>query len=79
MIKVSKPLSELKIGDQAKVVSVGGEKVFRRRLLDMGFTKGVNVQVIDVAPLGDPMKLSIRGYELSIRKKQAEKILVSEG
>lgn len=79
MITKNKALSELKIGEKAEIVSVGGEKVFRRRLLDMGFTKGVNVTVIDVAPLGDPIKLSIRGYDLSIRKEQAEKIIVSEG
>lgn len=72
-------LSELTPGEVGTIVRVEGEDIFRRRLLDMGFTKGVTVTVLDVAPLGDPMKLEIREYEISIRKKQAEKIIVSEG
>lgn len=79
MIKGTIKLSELALGEVGVVIKVEGDDIFRRRLLDMGFTKGVLVKVVDVAPLGDPIKLELRGYELSIRRKQAEKILVSEG
>ena len=69
-----KTLRQVKIGGRAKVVKLHGEGALRRRIMDMGITKGVEIYVRKVAPLGDPLELSVRGYELSIRKSEAEKI-----
>ena len=69
-----KTLREVKVGKTAKVVKVHGEGAIRRRIMDMGITKGVEIYVRKGAPLGDPLELSVRGYELSIRKSEAEKI-----
>lgn len=69
-----KTLREVKIGQNAKVVKLHGEGALRRRIMDMGLTKGVNVVVRKVAPLGDPIEITVRGYELSIRKADAEMI-----
>ena len=69
-------LKEVKIGDTVTVVKLNGEGAVKRRILDMGITKGVNVTVRKVAPLGDPIEVTVRGYELSIRKEDAEKITV---
>lgn len=66
-----KTLKEAKVGDTVTVARVHGEGPVRRRIMDMGLTKGVQVLVRKVAPLGDPMELNIRGYELSIRKADA--------
>lgn len=69
-------LKTVKIGATAKVVKVHGEGALRRRIMDMGVTKGVEIYVRKVAPLGDPMEVTVRGYELSLRKADAEMIEV---
>ena len=69
-------LKNVKIGKTAKVVKVHGEGPIRRRIMDMGITKGVEIYVRKVAPLGDPIELLVRGYELSLRKEDAERIEV---
>ena len=71
-----KTLREAKIGDTVKVVKLHGEGPVKRRIMDMGITKGVELHVRKVAPLGDPMELNVRGYELSVRKADAEMIEV---
>ena len=69
-------LRELSPGQAAKVVAVNAEGGFKRRIMDMGITKRVEIYVRKVAPLGDPMELNVRGYELSLRKADAEMIEV---
>ena len=69
-----KTLKELKVGQTAKVVQLHGEGAIKRRIMDMGITKGTEVFVRKVAPLGDPFELTVRGYELSLRKSDAEMI-----
>jgi len=71
-----KTLREVKIGGTARVVKLHGEGALRRRIMDMGITKGVEVFVRKVAPLGDPIEISVRGYELSLRKADIELIEV---
>jgi ferrous iron transport protein A len=71
-----KTLKEAKIGETVKVVKLNGEGAVKRRLMDMGITKGVSVYVRKVAPLGDPVEVTVRGYELSLRKADAEMIEV---
>ena len=71
-----KTLKEVKIGATARVVRVHGEGALRRRIMDMGLTRGVEVTVRRVAPLGDPIEIHLRGYELSLRKADAEMIEV---
>ena len=71
-----KTLKEAKIGDTVRVVKLHGEGAVKRRIMDMGLTKGVEVQIRKVAPLGDPIEVTVRGYELSIRKADAEMIEV---
>ena len=70
-------LGEVKIGGTCKVVRLHGEGAVKRRVMDMGLTKGTEVFVRKVAPLGDPIELTVRGYELSIRKADAEMVEVS--
>ena len=72
-----KTLKDVKVGESATVVKLHGEGPVRRRIMDMGITKGVTIFVRKVAPLGDPMELNVRGYELSVRKADAEMIEVS--
>lgn len=67
-------LKDAKIGQTVKVVKLHGEGAVKRRIMDMGLTKGVEVYVRKVAPLGDPIEITIRGYELSLRKADAEMI-----
>ena len=67
-------LKELKPGEEGEVISIGERGPLRRRIMDMGVTPGVVIKVIKVAPLGDPIEINIRGYELSLRKKEAEQI-----
>ena len=67
-------LKDLAIGKTSKVIKVHGEGAVRRRIMDMGITKGVEIYLRKVAPLGDPMELTVRGYELSIRKEDAAMI-----
>ena len=70
-------LREVPIGKTVKVVKLHGKGAVKRRIMDMGITKGVEVYVRKVAPLGDPMEVTVRGYELSIRKADAEMIEVT--
>ena len=72
-----KSRKDVKVGETATVVKLHGEGATKRRIMDMGITKGVEIHVRKVAPLGDPMELNVRGYELSVRKADAEKIEVS--
>ena len=71
-------LKEIGIGESCKVVKLHGEGAIKRRIMDMGLTKGVTVKVVKVAPLGDPIELTVRGYELSLRKADAELIEVEK-
>ena len=71
-----KTLKEIKVGQAVTVVKLHGEGPVRRRIMDMGITKGVEISVRKVAPLGDPLELNVRGYELSLRKADAEMIEV---
>ncbi len=71
-----KTLKDVKVGETATVRRLHGEGPVKRRIMDMGITKGVGLQVRKVAPLGDPMELNVRGYELSVRKADAEMIEV---
>ena len=71
-----KTLKSVRIGETAKVVKLHGEGPVRRRIMDMGITKGIEVRVRRVAPLGDPIEVTVRGYELSLRKDDAEMIEV---
>ena len=70
-------LREVPVGGKAKVVKIHGEGAVKRRIMDMGITKGVEIFVRKVAPLGDPIEITVRGYELSIRKADAESIEVA--
>lgn len=69
-------LNNIKVGSHVRVLKVTGQGATRKRIMDMGITKGAKIFVRKVAPLGDPMELKVRGYELSIRKQDAESILV---
>lgn len=69
-----KTLRAAKVGDTVKVVKLHGEGAVKRRIMDMGLTKGVAVHIRKVAPLGDPLEVTVRGYELSLRKADAEMI-----
>ena len=71
-----KTLKEAKVGETLKVVKIDGVGATKRRIMDMGITKGVEVYVRKVAPLGDPVEVTVRGYELSLRKADAEMIEV---
>ena len=71
-----KTLKDVKIGSSATVVRIEGEGAIRRRIMDMGITRGTPILVKKVAPLGDPMELTVRGYQLTLRKSDAKKILV---
>ena len=69
-------LNEVPVGGVCTVTKLNGTGKLRRRIMDMGITKGVEIKVVKIAPLGDPMELNVRGYELSIRKSDAESIEV---
>ena len=71
-----KTLKEVKIGETVRIVKVHGEGAVKRRIMDMGITKGIDVYVRKVAPLGDPIEVTVRSYELSLRKADAEMIEV---
>ena len=71
-----KTLKEAKVGSTVKVVKLHGEGAVKRRIMDMGITRGVEVYIRKVAPLGDPVEVKVRGYELSLRKADAEMIEV---
>ena len=72
-----KTLKEARCGETVQVLRLDGEGALKRRLMDMGITKGCEVMVRKVAPLGDPIEVHLRGYELSLRKADAEKIIVA--
>ena len=69
-------LNEIPVGGVCTVTKLNGTGKLRRRIMDMGITKGVEIKVVKIAPLGEPMELNVRGYELSIRKSEAESIEV---
>ena len=71
-----KTLREVRVGETVKVTKLTGEGAVKRRIMDMGITKGVEVYIRKVAPLGDPIEVTVRGYELSLRKADAEMIEV---
>ena len=71
-----KTLKDLKVGETAVVLKLTGEGAVKRRIMDMGVTKGTSVTVRKVAPLGDPIEVTVRGYELSVRKADAQMIIV---
>ena len=71
-------LKDAKVGETVTVVKLGGDGAVKRRIMDMGITKGVELFVRKVAPLGDPVQVTVRGYELSIRKADAELIEVTK-
>ena len=73
-----KTLKDAKIGETVKVKKLTGEGAVKRRIMDMGITRGIEVYVRKVAPLGDPVEVTVRGYELSIRRADAEMIEVEE-
>ena len=73
-----KTLKDVPVGGSAVVVKLHGQGAVKRRIMDMGITKGVEILVRKVAPLGDPMELNLRGYELSLRKSDAELIEVED-
>ena len=71
-------LKNARVGESVKVVKLHGEGAVRRRIMDMGLTRGVQVRVRKVAPLGDPMEITVRGYELSLRRADAEMVEIEE-
>ncbi len=71
-----KTLKEIKVGETVKVVKLHGEGALKRRIMDMGITKGVEIYVRKVAPLGDPLEINLRGYELSLRRADAQMVEV---
>lgn len=71
-------LNEVKVGETVKVLKLNGEGALRRRIMEMGLTKGSVVKVTNIAPLGDPIEIEVRGYDLTLRKKDAEIVEVSE-
>ena len=73
-----KTLDQVKVGETVRILKVGGEGLLRRRIMEMGLTKGSEILVVNVAPLGDPMEIEIRGYALTIRKCDAEVVEVTD-
>ena len=71
-----KTLRDVKVGETARVKAIHGAGALKRRIMDMGITKGVEVYVRKIAPLGDPVEFTVRGYELSLRKEDAEMVEV---
>lgn len=71
-------LKDLKPGESGTVISIGEKGPLKRRIMDMGITRGVDVKVVKIAPLGDPIEINIRGYELSLRKDEAAQIEVNK-
>ena len=70
-------LKDVKVGEKVRVEKLTGEGALKRRIMDMGITKGTEITVRKVAPLGDPMEINVRGYELSVRKSEAENIIIA--
>lgn len=71
-------LKEMKPGEQGKIISIGEKGPMRRRIMDMGITPGADIKVVKAAPLGDPIEVTIRGYELSLRKEEASQIIIEQ-
>ncbi|WP_086315670.1 ferrous iron transporter A [Enterococcus sp. 7F3_DIV0205] len=71
-------LDQLTVGEKARVIGIHGQGAVKRRLMDMGLTKGVDILVRKMAPLGDPIEINLRGYELTLRKNEAELVLVQK-
>ena len=71
-------LSEAKVGSTVTVTKIVGDSAYKRRIMDMGITKGTSLYIRKVAPLGDPIELTVRGYELSVRKMDAQCVQVKE-
>ncbi|MBE5919016.1 MAG: ferrous iron transport protein A [Pseudobutyrivibrio sp.] len=71
-----KTLKDVNVGETVNVTKLNGEGAVKRRIMDMGITKGVEIYVRKIAPLGDPVEITVRGYELSVRKADAEMIVV---
>lgn len=69
-------LKDIEVGKTCVVNNINGDKPIKRRLMDMGITKGVTIKVVKIAPLGDPIQVELRGYELSLRKVEADNIIV---
>ena len=69
-------MNQVKVGETVKVTKIAGEGPIKRRIMDMGITKGVEIYVRKVAPLGDPVEITVRGYELSVRKDDAQCVQV---
>lgn len=76
---MSLTLKQVPVGKTCTVTGVGGEGAIRRRLFDMGITPNTVIKVVKVAPLGDPVEINIRGYALTLRKAEADAVLVEEG
>lgn len=72
-----KTLKDIRVGDTTSVVTIHGSGALKRRIMDMGITRGTELKLVKVAPLGDPMELELRGYHLSIRKADADLVEVS--
>lgn len=73
----TKTLRDVPVGECAKVVKLTGEGAIKRRIMDMGITKGATVDIKKVAPLGDPIEVTVRGFELSLRKDEAQSVIVA--
>ena len=71
-------LKDARVGDTVKVLKVEGQGPVRRRIMDLGITKGVEIYIRKVAPLGDPFELTVRGYELSVRKEDAKMVIIEK-
>lgn len=71
-----KTLKDVRVGETVSVEKLQGEGALKRRIMDMGITKGAEIYVRKVAPLGDPIEITVRGYELSVRKSEAENVIV---
>lgn len=74
----TKTLRDIPVGESATVVKLTGDGAIKRRIMDMGITKGTTVEVHKVAPLGDPIEVTVRGFELSLRKDEAENVVVRQ-
>lgn len=73
----TKTLREVPVGERARVIKLTGDGAIKRRIMDMGITKGATVDVRKVAPLGDPIEVTVRGFELSLRKDEAQNVIVA--
>jgi len=77
-MRTMRTLNEAQVGETVNVIRLNGEGILRRRIMEMGITKGCDVTLLNIAPLGDPIEVEIRGYSLTIRKKDAEIIEITD-